>query len=359
MDKNNNNNNNKVRKEGLFTWLTIVADKNTSLPFFEKLFGWTRQGEGDYLELKNSSGKLVGGFTEERDKTKPKKEFPLVNVYIASNNVDEQTEVIKKHGGTVLMEPMDVEGKGRMAIFKDLEGAEFCLWQGKAHPGLEPTPKDIDESHGFPVWFELNTRNVEKSIDFYEKVFGYDHYTKAFGNTNYTTFFKGDEAVGGCIEMTSQWPKTTPAHWMTYYQVNNIDETHKKVTELGGKVCIPPTVIEGMTEKMCMVSDPYGLSFQMMGYLPLKKKQWIQENVNLREKVSRGNLKISQLERKVEKLHDLLKNNKIVYEVEKEEKVEEKPTLKRKLSNTETSEVKINGNHPDEIQDPKKRKLNS
>jgi len=300
---------------------------------------------------------LVGGFTEEKDKTKEKRAFPLVSVYIASNNVDEHAELIKKHGGTVVDAPLDVGEKGRMGVFKDPEGAEFCLWQAKTHHGLEPVSmKEIDDNNGFPVWFELNCRNAEKSIDFYEKVFGYDHYTKAYGDTNYTVFFKGEEQVGGCIQLGPQFPTNSPSHWMTYYQVNNIDEAFKKVTELGGKVTIPPTVIEGMSEKMCMASDPYGLSFQMMGYVHLTKKKWMQENINLRTQVSQGNLKISQLQRKITKLHEVLKSNKIEFEEEKGEKVEEKQSLKRKLSTSETSKT-TNDNHGET--DAKKRKMNS
>ena len=35
------------------------------------------------------------------------------------------------------MEPMDVMDDGRMAIVRDPVGAQFALWQGRAHHGAE------------------------------------------------------------------------------------------------------------------------------------------------------------------------------------------------------------------------------
>jgi len=279
-------------------------------------------------------------------------------VYVGTSDVDAVTERVKENGGTVVVEPMDVYDKGRMAVFKDPDGGEFAAWQSKTHFGIPQTEdSDILDVQGFPGWFELNTRNLDRALDFYTKVFGWDYYSKVMLNMNYTIFFAGDKFIAGCIQMTDEFPKDLPSHWMTYFQVNNIDASVKLVKELGGTVCFPPVEIEGMKEKMCMINDPCGVSMQLMGEVPRKEREMRLDNLKTRTELSQANLKIAKLERRIKKLQDLLKSKNIEFEDEGEEKkvVEEKPTLKRKLSSTTESK---NGNKPNEQPETKKRKKN-
>jgi len=341
------------RPEGHFVWTEIVThDKEKSIAFFTKVLGWTMDGE--WYHQMSAGGHLVGAICDEQDKTKPKKEHSFVNVYIRSNNVDEHAEKIKQNGGTVIKEPFDVMDKGRMGTFMDPDGAEFNIWQSKSHKGIPKLDrKDIPEN-GFPCWFELNAKDKDRAIEFYGKVFGYDYLTKSFGVMDYTVFFKDDVQVAGMIQMDPKMGNL-PSHWMTYYEVENIDETIKLAKELGGTLCFPPMEIEGMKEKMCMINDPNGIAFQVMGHTNLKKKEWIMEVSELRGKVSNGEYKISKLERKIKQLEDVLKKHHIEYENdEHEEKVElnKSNALKRKLSNTE-----IKGKENDKP-DIKKRKKN-
>lgn len=43
---------------------------------------------------------------------------------------------------------------------------------------------------------------------------------------------------GGMMEMTEEWGDI-PAHWMSYFMVENCDAAVAKATELGGQVCVP------------------------------------------------------------------------------------------------------------------------
>ena len=46
--------------------------------------------------------------------------------YIFVNNVDDATAAVKKAGGTVIRDPMEIPG-GRIAIFTDPQGAVFAV----------------------------------------------------------------------------------------------------------------------------------------------------------------------------------------------------------------------------------------
>jgi len=187
-----------------------------------------------------------------------------------------------------------------MAIVKDSDGGEFMVWQGKKHfgtPHLEDT--DLVNIPGFPIWFELNTRDLNKAINFYEKVFGWEHVTNT--ESNYTIFFKGDEQVGGVNIMSDEWPKETPSNWMTYFQVNDIEGSEKLVKELGGNALSRSN--KGMIERTSTVSDPTGITFQLTrnaNLQELRKFRKIQnegekklgEDRSLKRKLSQENLNV-------------------------------------------------------------------
>jgi len=349
----------KNRSPGLFSWLEFSSsDTSKTIPFFLKLFNWTSDHSDFYTQVRVDN-QLVGGIYKPEEKDKITSPFHPITVYISSENVDADVPKIIQNGGKVVKEPFDVMDKGRMGVFKDAEGADFCIWQGKNHYGIPPHGENNYLTHGFPCWYELNCKNVEVARNFYCNVFGWDYFAKDFGPMVYTCFFKGEEQVGGMVQMTSQWPGDLPSHWMTYFTVDNIDETVIKVKELGGTVCTMPTLIDGMNDRMAMVNDPTGIAFQVMDHVPQKKRQWRLETMELRSQVGKGNLKVSQLERRIKKLKEILKKHSIKdEELEEEckkgcgtENEDDKKNLKRKLSN---------GSHKEEgcEQETKKRKKN-
>jgi predicted enzyme related to lactoylglutathione lyase len=61
---------------------------------------------------------------------------------------------------------------------------------------------------------------------------GWTAHDQAFGPTTYTIFKKGD------TQMTTEWGGVKP-HWMPYIAVDDCDAYVKKITDNGGKVCVP------------------------------------------------------------------------------------------------------------------------
>jgi predicted enzyme related to lactoylglutathione lyase len=92
-----------------------------ALDFFKNVFGWTYQsyGEMEYWLVDSGEGKhpgINGAIT--------KKQHLFQNVIntISIDNIEQIIESIKKNGGEIASEIMEVPNVGRVAYFKDPDG---------------------------------------------------------------------------------------------------------------------------------------------------------------------------------------------------------------------------------------------
>jgi predicted enzyme related to lactoylglutathione lyase len=155
------------------------------------------------------------------------------------------------------MEPFDVLGAGRMAVFADPTGAVLSVWQPLRHPGA-----GVVNEPGALCWNELTTRDVEAATRFYEAAFGWRGETTEYGSTTYTEWKLGERAIGGMIRMNDEWPADVPAHWMVYFAVEDADAAATKVEELGGTVPVAPT--DTPAGRFAVVNDPQGALFSII-----------------------------------------------------------------------------------------------
>ncbi len=108
--------------------------------FYEDVFGWqmTQMGDemGNYLlagttpvdenRMPLNKGAINGGFYKKgRDGTIP-------HVVISVDNLSESMEAVKKAGGNVQGEPMDIPGIGKFIMFKDTEDNRVGMLQPKS-----------------------------------------------------------------------------------------------------------------------------------------------------------------------------------------------------------------------------------
>ena len=54
-----------------------------------------------------------------------------------------------------------------------------------------------------------------------------------------------------------------PGHWMTYFQVENRDNTRENVEQLGGKVCVPASDIPDVG-RFSVIIEPQGRFFSVI-----------------------------------------------------------------------------------------------
>jgi uncharacterized protein len=102
-------------------------------------------------------------------------------------------------------------------------------------------------------WNELVTADVATAKKFYTGLLGWT--AEAFGEgMDYTLFKQGDAMVGGLM----QSPKPgTPAQWIPYVIVDDVDATAKKTTRLGGNVVMEPFDVPDVG-RIAVLLDPQG-----------------------------------------------------------------------------------------------------
>jgi uncharacterized protein len=110
-------------------------------------------------------------------------------------------------------------------------------------------------------WNELNAKDAAACKKFYGAVFGWTAEDMAFGPTMYTIFKKDGQQVAGMLQMTAEWGDIKP-HWMPYIAVDDCDAAAQRITDHGGKVCVPPTDIS--VGRFAVVEDPNGGFFSII-----------------------------------------------------------------------------------------------
>src|SRR5262249_30985077 len=116
---------------GEFCWHEMIAeDPERAWTFYAALFNWEKREAMDmgpagvYQIYRNSGGSRdMGGFYRKpADMRGGSHWLP----YFIVSSVDQVAGVIKKNGGTMLIEPMDVPGGGRILNALDPQGAAFA-----------------------------------------------------------------------------------------------------------------------------------------------------------------------------------------------------------------------------------------
>lgn len=123
---------NPYETHGAFSWSELMtSDPKAACDFYGKLFGWTVEtsdmGSGPYHVVKvgeTSIGGIMG-----KPPGAPADMPSMWGCYVTVTNVDQTLIAVKKLGGSVLMEPMDVKTVGRMAVIRDPQGAALSVIQ--------------------------------------------------------------------------------------------------------------------------------------------------------------------------------------------------------------------------------------
>ncbi|MCE9578840.1 MAG: VOC family protein [Deltaproteobacteria bacterium] len=243
---------------GTIGWFDLMtSDTAAARAFYAGLFGWQIDVGppefGGYAMCMNAGRTAAGLGPIEPGSPQP----PSWSVYFITPDADATAARITAHGGELIVPPMDVGEEGRMLVARDATGAVFGAWQPGAHHGAQ-----CAHEPGAMAWAEVNTRDSKRAREFYAAVFDLEpHHLEAPG-IEYWTLHRGDETVGGVLQMDAHWPASVPPHWMAYLQVADTDAACARIKELGGKVCVPP--FDSPYGRIAVVEDPQGATFSVM-----------------------------------------------------------------------------------------------
>jgi uncharacterized protein len=238
---------------GTPTWIDLgVPDLDRALGFYGAVFGWEfdigPEEFGQYT-MCFLRGRRVAAISRMNDPATR----GVWNVYLATDDCDRTAAQAREAGGTLVMEPMDVMGDGRMAIVRDPVGARFSLWEGRARHGAEA----VNEP-GALVRNDLVTGSPEPARAFYAAVFGFTlDRNEDLPDFDFTFLRRPDgHEVAGIMGV----PGATSA-WNTTFEVAGTDEVVQRALDRGGTSAGAEDFVYG---RMATIADPFGSEFSVI-----------------------------------------------------------------------------------------------
>ena len=236
----------------------VTPDQAAAKEFYGPLFEWELEdvplGDAGYYVAVGKEGDSVAGISGQMPGMEGHPAF--WGVYLSVDDVDATAAKVKEAGGTVEAEPFDVMDLGRMAAIKDPSEARVNLWQARATIGTVRANEP-----GTPIWNELISPGLDVATKFYSDVLGVSWEAQPMdGGMDYTCLVVDGRQVGGAMPPMMEG---IPPHWNVYFNVESVDDTVAKATELGGSVVAPAFDVPGVG-RMAVLADPQGGMFNLM-----------------------------------------------------------------------------------------------
>lgn len=109
------------------------------------------------------------------------------------------------------------------------------------------------------IWVDLMSTDPGLSRNFYSRLLGWTvKETEVAPGFKYQMLHAGETPFGGIMPLENA--PNVPSHWISYITCADVDATCAKITELGGKVCVPPTDIPKVG-RFAVAEDPTGAYF--------------------------------------------------------------------------------------------------
>jgi len=109
------------------------------------------------------------------------------------------------------------------------------------------------------IWWELATHDQEKSVKFFESVFGWKF--RMDENMGFHKTVNGNFTLDGGAIFTLRRAKLP--FLALYIKVDDIHETAKMIQENGGLIVDPPAEL-APNEWICLFNEPSGVTFAMI-----------------------------------------------------------------------------------------------
>ena len=113
-------------------------------------------------------------------------------------------------------------------------------------------------AHGTPCWVDVTSPDLDKTIEFYRGLFGWEaHQDPRPEAGGYTMFTLRGKYVAAASPPQQEG---VPPHWTTYIASDDVDETAAKIREAGGTVLAEPFDVFD-AGRMTVAQDPTGPIF--------------------------------------------------------------------------------------------------
>jgi uncharacterized protein len=246
---------------GTPSWVELSGcpDPAAAETFYRALLGWEIPEQRNGAELggyrrAQLRGEDVAGLSPAMQEG----QSCVWATYVSVEDADATLDKVRAAGGGVIVEPLDVMGMGKMAVFTDPTGAVCGIWE----PGTFVGAALVNEDGAFG-WNELGTRDVPAAREFYGAVFGWTVEEQEMpGMGTYYVWKDGEHVRGGMIDMTGMAPPEAPPHWLVYFTVPDADAAAETTKANGGQLLNGP--IDISVGRIAMLMDAQGAMFAVM-----------------------------------------------------------------------------------------------
>lgn len=245
---------NENQPDGTPTWIDLgIPDLDRAMEFYGAVFGWEfRVGpaETGHYTMCLLHDRPVAALSQNPD---PDATAFWWNVYFATADADATAKRIARAGGTLLAEPMDIMDQGRLALARDTVGAQFGLWQGRAHVGCQ-----VVNEAGALHRNDLVTPDPGPAREFYAAVFDFTlDGNEDLPDLDFTFLRRPDgHEIGGIVGN----PDARASAWGTFFNVSDADATVQRAIANGGS----STDAEDMVyARIATITDPFGTEFSV------------------------------------------------------------------------------------------------
>jgi len=222
----------------------LTADPAGAQRFYGGLFGWQFTPVNERYALVHNGDRVIGGIA-----TVPASDGSQWLPQFSTPDIDRSLYVASRAGGTVLLGPIDVGARGRMAIVRDPQAAIFGLIQTR-----DGDPPEVSPKNGDWLWQEAWVSDLEGAKAYYPQVLGFVLGTQKIGSESYQYFRMAESARAGVLVKPDP---TLGNAWVSYVRVADIKAVVARATELGGRVLFAPDpgVRRG---SLAILADPGG-----------------------------------------------------------------------------------------------------
>jgi predicted enzyme related to lactoylglutathione lyase len=245
---------------GTFSWVDLgTTDAEAAKGFYSALFGWEAEdmpaGEDATYTMARIGGKWVAALYGLSAEQRERGQHPAWLSYVTVDDADAAAGTARELGGTVVSDAFDVLDSGRMALFRDPQGAFFAVWQPRQHIGAQR----VNEP-GTLTWNELATTDVDAAKQFYAGLFGWGSQQLDTGGGPPYVIVDVAGRTNGSITTLRQ--EGVPPHWLVYFVSADVDASAARIGELGGRVMVPPMDIPNGS-RIAVAADPQGAVFAL------------------------------------------------------------------------------------------------
>lgn len=235
-------------------WVDVsTRDTDATAAFYAGLFGWEarpdpRPEAGGY-GMFALGDRLAAGFGPTPSADVP----PAWQVYVSVADAEATMARVVAHGGTPLLEPMDVFDSGRLAMARDVAGVVVGLWQSSGHIGAQ-----VVNDVGAFSWNELAVGDLAHARRFYADVFAWAE-QEPLADTAAIFTLDGQVVCGAHAAAPGE-----DEGWVVWFGVADCDAAARTAADLGGQVVSPPS--EMGFGRGAVIADPQGARFGVAGW---------------------------------------------------------------------------------------------